>query len=175
MSIGPAIEIARTPKSRKTKTKQKISLSQGTYCKYYHIPSLSRLDCSVLLSGKCYHINSLSFFPTDFQQKIPLSNMSSTATLFQPIQVGDMQLAHRVIMAPLTRFRADENHDPLPFMAEYYAQRSSVPGTLIITEATFIAPKAGGSANVPGIWSDEQITEWKKVTYLLIPPNLYIG
>jgi len=101
--------------------------------------------------------------------------MSSTATLFQPIQVGDMQLAHRVIMAPLTRFRADENHVPLPFMAEYYAQRSSVPGTLIITEATFIAPKAGGSANVPGIWSDEQITEWKKVTYLLIPPNLYIG
>jgi NADPH2 dehydrogenase len=92
-----------------------------------------------------------------------MSPSTSTPTLFQPIQVGDIQLSHRVIMAPLTRFRADENHIPLPFMVEYYAQRSSVPGTLLITEATFIAPQAGGYANVPGIWSKQQIAEWKKV------------
>ena len=92
-----------------------------------------------------------------------MSPSTSTPTLFQPIQVGDIQLSHRVIMAPLTRFRADENHVPLPFMVEYYAQRSSVPGTLLITEATFIAPQAGGYANVPGIWSEQQIAEWKKV------------
>jgi hypothetical protein len=92
-----------------------------------------------------------------------MSPSASTPTLFQPIQVGDIKLSHRVVMAPLTRFRADENHVPLPFMTEYYAQRSSVPGTLLITEATFIAPQAGGYANVPGIWSERQIAEWKKV------------
>jgi NADPH2 dehydrogenase len=91
--------------------------------------------------------------------------MSLTPTLFQPIQVGDMHLSHRVVMAPLTRFRADENHVPLPFMAEYYAQRSSVPGTLLISEATYIAPRAGGYDNVPGIWSEQQIAEWKKVRF----------
>ncbi|KAH9001475.1 hypothetical protein EDB92DRAFT_1932000 [Lactarius akahatsu] len=45
----------------------------------------------------------------------------------------------------------------------YYAQRSSVPGTLIISEATFIVPQAAGYANVPGIWNDTQIDGWKKV------------
>jgi NADPH2 dehydrogenase len=49
-------------------------------------------------------------------------------------------------------------------VAEYYAQRASVPGTLLITEATFIAPQAGGYDNAPGIWSKEQITGWKTVT-----------
>jgi NADPH2 dehydrogenase len=67
-------------------------------------------------------------------------------------------------MAPLTRFRADDNHVPLPFVAEYYAQRASVPGTLLITEATFIAPEASGYGNVPGIWNADQIAAWKKVT-----------
>ncbi|KAL8792402.1 MAG: hypothetical protein Q9195_005016 [Heterodermia aff. obscurata] len=67
-------------------------------------------------------------------------------------------------MGPMTRFRADDSHVPLPFVAEYYAQRASVPGTLLITEATFIAPQASGYDNVPGIWSAEQIAAWKKTT-----------
>ena len=67
-------------------------------------------------------------------------------------------------MAPLTRFRADDKHVPHPYVAEYYAQRACVPGTLIITEATFIAPQAGGYGNAPGIWSKEQIAGWKRVT-----------
>ena len=67
-------------------------------------------------------------------------------------------------MAPLTRYRADDNHVPLPFVEEYYAQRASVPGTLLITEATFIAAEASGYRNVPGIWNAEQIAAWKKVT-----------
>lgn len=67
-------------------------------------------------------------------------------------------------MAPLTRFRADDAHVPLPMVTEYYAQRASVPGTLLITEATFITPRAGGYRNVPGIWSQEQIQAWRKVT-----------
>ncbi|KIM71062.1 hypothetical protein PILCRDRAFT_83167, partial [Piloderma croceum F 1598] len=87
---------------------------------------------------------------------------SSSQKLFEPIQVGDLKLDHRVVMAPLTRFRATETHAPGPYAVEYYTQRADTPGTLIITEATLIAEKAGGYFGVPGIWSDEQIAGWKK-------------
>ena len=92
--------------------------------------------------------------------------MSSSAVpkLFQPIKVGDLTLAHRVVLAPLTRFRHTKfGHAALPNVKEYYAQRGSTPGTLLISEATFIAPQAGGYINAPGIWSDEQISKWKEV------------
>ncbi|GAA5890664.1 hypothetical protein JCM8208_004953 [Rhodotorula glutinis] len=89
--------------------------------------------------------------------------MSSDSALFEPITVGDMRLSHRLVMAPLTRFRADEQHVHQPVAAEYYSQRASTPGTLLITEATFIDPKASGYANVPGIWTDEQVQGWKRV------------
>ncbi|KAJ7097540.1 hypothetical protein C8R44DRAFT_811591 [Mycena epipterygia] len=84
--------------------------------------------------------------------------------LFQPIQLGDVLLKHRIAMAPLTRFRADGQHVPLPHVQEYYEQRASVPGTLLITEATYIAARAGGLDHVPGIWSEEQIAAWKQIT-----------
>jgi NADPH2 dehydrogenase len=87
----------------------------------------------------------------------------ATSKLFQPTQLGDIQLKHRIVMAPLTRFRADKHHVPLPLVREYYAQRATVEGTLVISEATFIAPRAGGFNNVPGIWSDAQIAAWKQV------------
>lgn len=84
--------------------------------------------------------------------------------LLQPIKLGALNLQHRVVLAPMTRFKATEKqHVPLPIMAEYYAQRGSTPGTLLITEATYIAAKAGGYAYVPGIWSKEQIDAWKVV------------
>ncbi|KAJ7576135.1 FMN-linked oxidoreductase [Mycena floridula] len=87
------------------------------------------------------------------------------AKLFQPVRVGEMQLQHRVIFAPTTRYRADDNHVPREALVpEYYSQRSKVPGTLLITEATFIAQRAGGFNKIPGIWSDEQIAGWKLVT-----------
>jgi NADPH2 dehydrogenase len=88
----------------------------------------------------------------------------ASSNLFKPLKLGNIQLQNRVVMAPLTRFRADDDHVPLPFVPEYYAQRASVPGTLLITEATFIAPQAGGYGNAPGIWSQAQIQAWKKVT-----------
>ena len=88
--------------------------------------------------------------------------------LFQPISVGNVELQHRVVMAPLTRFRADARHVPTDLAVKYYAQRASVPGTLIISEATFIAAKAGGYDQVPGIWSEEQISAWKKVRTKLL-------
>ncbi|KAF7360426.1 hypothetical protein MVEN_00772700 [Mycena venus] len=88
----------------------------------------------------------------------------STPKLFQPALVGDIQLSHRVVLAPTTRFRADANYTPLPHVAEYYAQRASAPGSLLISEATYIAARAGGYKHIPGIWSDEQIAAWKKIT-----------
>ncbi|KAJ7144783.1 hypothetical protein C8R43DRAFT_927339 [Mycena crocata] len=98
----------------------------------------------------------------------------SSSKLFQPTRVGDMELAHRVVFAPTTRFRADAAHAPLPHVAEYYEQRASTPGSLLITEATFIAPRAGGYNHAPGIWSDEQISSWKRVTDQVHAKGSYI-
>jgi NADPH2 dehydrogenase len=82
---------------------------------------------------------------------------SSTSSLFRPLPVGAINVQHRVVMAPLTRFRANKDHIQGELAKTYYEQRASVPGTLIISEATFIAPQAGGYANAPGIWSEAQI------------------
>ncbi|KAJ7115106.1 hypothetical protein C8R43DRAFT_1038984 [Mycena crocata] len=87
------------------------------------------------------------------------------SNLFEPIKVGTTELKHRIVLAPLTRFKASTEHVPyLPLVAEYYGQRASMPGTLLITEATFIAQRAGGYQHIPGIWSPEQIAAWKVVT-----------
>jgi NADPH2 dehydrogenase len=99
---------------------------------------------------------------------------SSSSKLFKPLKIGNMSLDHRLVMAPLTRFRADDQNVPLPMVAEYYAQRASVPGTLLITEATFIAPQAAGYPNVPGIWNQDQITAWKAVTDAVHAKGSYI-
>lgn len=90
--------------------------------------------------------------------------MAENTKLFTPLQVGDTKLDHRVVMAPLTRFRATFDNVPTDLMTQYYAQRAVVPGTLIITEATFISAKAGGYATIPGLWTDAQLAAWKKVT-----------
>ncbi|KAJ7471674.1 hypothetical protein B0H11DRAFT_1366144 [Mycena galericulata] len=94
--------------------------------------------------------------------------MSSSATkLFEPIKVGTVALQHRIVLAPLTRYKASggKEHVPyIPLVSDYYSQRASKPGSLLITEATFIAAQAGGSEHVPGIWSPEQIKAWKVVT-----------
>ncbi|EJD49120.1 NADH:flavin oxidoreductase/NADH oxidase family protein [Auricularia subglabra TFB-10046 SS5] len=66
-------------------------------------------------------------------------------------------------MAPLTRYRAGDDHVPVDIMVEYYTQRASVPGTLLIAEATIIDPRAGTFANVPGIYTDAQVAAWKKI------------
>lgn len=92
-----------------------------------------------------------------------------TLKLFQSVEIGDLTLKHRVVLAPLTRNRASKTYVPLlPTVAEYYAQRASTPGTFLISEATYIAPRAGGYPNVPGIWNDEQIAAWKVVNCINI-------
>ncbi|OSX61257.1 hypothetical protein POSPLADRAFT_1146971 [Postia placenta MAD-698-R-SB12] len=92
--------------------------------------------------------------------------MSTTVVpkLFQPTKVGKTVLAHRVVMSPMTRCRANAAHVHGDLAVEYYAQRATVPGTLLITEGTIIVGKAGGIPFVPGIWSDEQVAAWKRVT-----------
>lgn len=91
--------------------------------------------------------------------------MAQTSKLFKPLKLGRSELLNRLALAPMTRFRADDSHVPLqPMVTEYYSQRASSPGTFLLTEATFIAPQAGGYGNAPGIWSDAQIESWKKVT-----------
>ena len=82
--------------------------------------------------------------------------------LFKPLQVGDLDLPNRVVMAPLTRCRAGAGRVPTPLMAEYYVQRASAG--LILSEATAITPMGVGYPDTPGIWSDEQVAGWKKVT-----------
>ncbi|MBI1354086.1 MAG: N-ethylmaleimide reductase [Acidobacteria bacterium] len=83
--------------------------------------------------------------------------------LFQPLRIGPYDLPHRVLMAPLTRSRAQQPGDaPWDLNVEYYRQRSSA--SLILTEATQVSPRGKGYANTPGIYSDEQVAGWKRVT-----------
>ncbi|KZV75902.1 NADH:flavin oxidoreductase/NADH oxidase [Peniophora sp. CONT] len=84
--------------------------------------------------------------------------------LFTPLKVGNALLQHRIVLAPLTRLRADDKHVHTDLAVKYYEQRASTPGTLLVTEGTFIAPQAGGVPNAPGIWNDQQIAAWTKVT-----------
>ena len=101
---------------------------------------------------------------------------SVTPALFSPIQVGDMHLTHRVVLAPLTRLRVDSSRVHTDMGVEYYTQRASVRGTLLVSEGTFISPPAGGIPHVPGIWSDGQIAAWKKVScdfYTLLVRKLF--
>ncbi|KUZ73121.1 alkene reductase [Burkholderia ubonensis] len=83
-------------------------------------------------------------------------------TLFDPVTFGDLTLPNRIVMAPLTRARAGEVRVPNDLMARYYAERASAG--LIISEATSVTPQGVGYADTPGIWSDEQVEGWKRVT-----------
>lgn len=84
------------------------------------------------------------------------------SSLFSPLKVGAITLPHRVIMAPLTRCRAEGANVPTDLMAAYYAQRATAG--LIIAEATTVSPRGHGYPNTPGIYSEEQVAGWQKVT-----------
>jgi N-ethylmaleimide reductase len=84
--------------------------------------------------------------------------------LFVPIQVGAITLKHRVVMPPLSRLRAEwPSGVPSDLNVEYYSQRAS-DGGLILAEATAISPTARGYRGAPGIYRDEQVTGWRRVT-----------
>ena len=84
-------------------------------------------------------------------------------SLFSPVKIGPYQLQHRVVMAPLTRMRAEKpSLSPRPLNAEYYAQRAT-PGGLIIAEASPVVATGFGNPGVPGIYTEQQIAGWRKV------------
>jgi N-ethylmaleimide reductase len=87
----------------------------------------------------------------------------SFPSLFSPLQIGPLRLAHRVVMAPLTRMRAERaDLAPRPLNAEYYGQRAT-SGGLIIAEASPVMPGGYGNPGVPGIYSEAQIKGWRAV------------
>jgi 2,4-dienoyl-CoA reductase-like NADH-dependent reductase (Old Yellow Enzyme family) len=83
-------------------------------------------------------------------------------SLFDPIQLGNVQARNRILMAPMTRGRATRDHVPTPLMQEHYTQRASAG--LIISEATGISRQGLGWPYAPGIWSAEQVSGWKSIT-----------
>jgi N-ethylmaleimide reductase len=88
---------------------------------------------------------------------------TSKLKLFTPIEIGPIQLKHRVVMAPLTRSRSEQPGDvPGKLMLEYYTQRAS-DGGLIISEATTISITGRGWFGAPGLYSDEQVEGWSKI------------
>ncbi|SCU93785.1 LADA_0G04896g1_1 [Lachancea dasiensis] len=99
-------------------------------------------------------------FVKDFKP-VPLKE----SNLFKPLTIGETLVQHRVVMCPLTRLRAHSpgNVPNKEWAHQYYGQRSQAPGTMLFTEGTFISPQAGGYDNAPGIWSQEQVAEWKNI------------
>lgn len=83
-------------------------------------------------------------------------------TLFDPARFGDIALANRVVMAPLTRDRAGARQLPTELMRTYYTQRAGAG--LIVTEGTQISPEGQGYLDTPGIHSDEQVLAWRRIT-----------
>jgi len=88
----------------------------------------------------------------------------SDVTLFSPVKLGALELAHRVVMAPLTRMRALQPGDvPGALNAEYYAQRAT-KGGLLISEASQVSQQGQGYPGTPGIYTDAQVAGWRLVT-----------
>lgn len=90
-----------------------------------------------------------------------LYGINPASRLWKPLRIGKHVIQHRVALAPLTRVRCP-NHVPTAMGQEYYAQRTD--SNLLVTEATFIALEAAGMPSAPGIYNDDQITAWKKIT-----------
>lgn len=91
-----------------------------------------------------------------------MKDTTSRTDLFAPTHMGALQLANRIVMAPITRSRYGEDGVPNALHATYYAQRASAG--LIVAEATNISPQGRGYAATPGLWSDAQVAGWKQVT-----------
>ncbi|MCW3060719.1 MAG: 12-oxophytodienoate reductase, partial [Capsulimonas sp.] len=93
----------------------------------------------------------------------PREAMAEPSPLFTPVKLGPYTLSHRVVMAPLTRLRAETPSDvPGDLMVEYYGQRAS-EGGLIVSEATTVSITGRGYLGAPGIYSNAQIAGWRRV------------
>src|SRR5450432_1522767 len=125
------------------------------------------LPVSTTRRGQC-HPRSRSTAMTIHQttarqaQTVTTDFQSETEDLFSSFQLGELELANRTVMAPMTRSRAAEGNVPNPLDATYYAQRASAG--LLITEGTQVSPQGVGYIRTPGIHSAEQVAGWKTVT-----------
>jgi N-ethylmaleimide reductase len=94
--------------------------------------------------------------------------------LFTPAQIGRITLNHRVVMPPMSRLRAQPGTGiPSDLMLEYYSQRAS-DGGLILTEATAIAASARGYYHAPGLYTDEHVAGWKRITAAVHAKGAYM-
>jgi N-ethylmaleimide reductase len=82
--------------------------------------------------------------------------------MFEPLPLGDLMLANRMVMAPMTRNRADRSGHVPPMMATYYRQRATAG--LIVSESTTVSPQGVGYPFTPGIHTDDQVASWRRVT-----------
>ncbi len=96
----------------------------------------------------------------------------TTASLFDELTIEGLKLKNRIAMAPMTRCRAGESRVPNDLMAEHYFQRASAG--LIITEATVISPQGVGYSGTPGIYTDEMVDGWRKVTGRVNPTGSHL-
>ena len=105
--------------------------------------------------------------------------------LFTPYQLGALELAHRVVLAPMSRYRCSEKMAPNSLVREYYEQRAT-PGGLLVTEATHISPEGTpiwniypairqGGGEAPGIWTEEQTIAYQKVVKSVHVKGAYIS
>ena len=83
-------------------------------------------------------------------------------SLFDPLVAGDLRLRNRIVMAPLTRCRAGAGRVPTELNLTYYVQRADAG--MILTEATAVSPKGVGYPDTPGLWSDDQVAGWRRIT-----------
>lgn len=95
-----------------------------------------------------------------------------STSLFDELTIGDLTLKNRIAMAPMTRGRAGESRIPNEMMAEHYFQRASAG--LLITEATVISPQGVGWIGSPGIFTDEMVAGWRKVTERVNPTGSHL-
>lgn len=122
-----------------------------------YIKSLHLLD---ILGCAYYFIKSLGH--TSYFNLTTNREHSMSSELFSSFTLGDLTLANRMVMAPLTRNRAAAGNVPQAMNVEYYRQRASAG--LIITEATQVSPDGVGYPATPGIYSDEQVVGWRTIT-----------
>jgi N-ethylmaleimide reductase len=83
-------------------------------------------------------------------------------SLFTPIRLGELDCPNRIFMAPLTRTRGSADHTPTDLMATYYVQRASAG--LIVSEAIGISRQGLGSPYATGIWREDQVSHWRRIT-----------
>ncbi len=123
------------------------------------------LDCELAIIGRRHGLNPVSLRGCDRGYGLRIyCTMSKLQHLFSPLQVGDLRLSHRVVLAPLTRMRSTQPGDiPNALNATYYGQRAS-KGSLLISEATQISLLGKGYPAAPGIHTQEQVEGWKLVT-----------